>query len=140
MSVDVFVKIEKIEYRTVIKCLHLKGNTLAQIKAELSAVYGNFAPSFATVKRSTAEFKRNRTSLVDERLGRSITVTITDNIEEVYYMILDDRRIKFREIAKAVGISKERVYHTLTEELGMRKLSACCGCRACLLWTKNVFE
>ncbi|KAL6264243.1 hypothetical protein P5V15_004331 [Pogonomyrmex californicus] len=32
---------EKIEYRAVIKFLHLKGNTPAQIKIELDAVYGD---------------------------------------------------------------------------------------------------
>ncbi|KAL6255483.1 hypothetical protein P5V15_013817 [Pogonomyrmex californicus] len=39
-------------------------------------------------------------------------------------MVLDDRRIKIREIAEAMGISKEHVCHILTEELDMRKLSA----------------
>ncbi|KAL6252271.1 hypothetical protein P5V15_003009 [Pogonomyrmex californicus] len=39
-------------------------------------------------------------------------------------MVLDDRRIKVREIAEAMGISKERVCHIFTEELDMRKLSA----------------
>ncbi|KYQ51718.1 hypothetical protein ALC60_09165 [Trachymyrmex zeteki] len=56
---------EKIEYRAIIKFLHLKGNTSTQIKAELDAVYGDSAPSFATVKRWVAEFKRGRTSLAD---------------------------------------------------------------------------
>lgn len=126
MSVDVsvFVKMEKIEYRAVIKFLHLKGNTPAQIKAELDAVYGDFASSFAIVKRWAAKFKRDRTSLVDdERSGRP-TATTTDNIEKVHQMILDDRRVKIREIAEAVGISKESVCHILHEELSMRKLTA----------------
>ncbi|KAL6265813.1 hypothetical protein P5V15_002631 [Pogonomyrmex californicus] len=39
-------------------------------------------------------------------------------------MVSDDRRIKIREIAEAMGISKEHVCHILTEELDMRKLSA----------------
>lgn len=36
---------------SVIKFLHLKGNTPTQIKAELDTVYGDSAQSFATVKR-----------------------------------------------------------------------------------------
>ncbi|KYQ60538.1 hypothetical protein ALC60_00406 [Trachymyrmex zeteki] len=55
---------EKIEYCAIIKFLHLKGNTSTQIKAELDAVYGDSVPSFATVKRWVAEFKRGRTSSV----------------------------------------------------------------------------
>ncbi|KYN16546.1 hypothetical protein ALC57_11207 [Trachymyrmex cornetzi] len=116
---------EKIEYRAIIKFLHLKGNTSTQIKAELDAVYGDSAPSFATVKRWVIEFKRGRTSLADgERSGRPTTATTTDNIEEIHQMIMDNRRIKIREIAEAVCISKERVCHILTKELGMRKLTA----------------
>jgi [histone H3]-lysine36 N-dimethyltransferase SETMAR len=115
---------EKIEYRAVIKFLHLKGNTPAQIKAELDAVYGDSSPSFATVKRWVAEFKCGRTSLADdERSGRPITATTSDNIEKVHQMVLNDHRIKVREISEALNISKERVCHILTEELGMRKLT-----------------
>ena len=62
---SVFVKMEKIEYRAVIKYLFLKGNTPTQIKDELDAVYGEWdsAPSFTTVKFWAAEFKRGRTWL-----------------------------------------------------------------------------
>ncbi|XP_066907646.1 histone-lysine N-methyltransferase SETMAR-like [Halyomorpha halys] len=37
---------------------------------------------------------------------------------------MEDRRLKVREIAEAVGMSSEWVYHILTEELGMKKLSS----------------
>ena len=57
---SVFVKMEKIEYRAVIKYLFLKGNTPTQIKVELDTVYGDNAPSFTTVKFWAAEFKRGR--------------------------------------------------------------------------------
>lgn len=36
---------EKIEYRSVIKCLYLKGNAPTQIKVELDNVYGDSTPS-----------------------------------------------------------------------------------------------
>ena len=39
-------------------------------------------------------------------------------------MVLKDWRIEIRDIAKDVGISKERVYHILHEELDVRKLTA----------------
>ena len=51
------MKIDKIEYRAVIKYLFLKGNTPMQIKVELDSVYGNSARSFTTVKFWAAEFK-----------------------------------------------------------------------------------
>jgi len=39
-------------------------------------------------------------------------------------MVLDDRRMKVREIAETIGISKERVGYILHEELDMKKLCA----------------
>ena len=37
-------------------------------------------------------------------------------------MVLDDRRIKVREIAEVMNMSKERVCHMVNQHLGMRKL------------------
>jgi len=39
-------------------------------------------------------------------------------------MVLNDRRMKVREIAETIGISKERVGYILHEELDMKKLCA----------------
>jgi len=39
-------------------------------------------------------------------------------------MVLDNRRMKVREIAETTGISKERVGYILHEELDMKKLCA----------------
>jgi len=39
-------------------------------------------------------------------------------------MILDDRRMKVREIAETIGISKERVGYILHDKLDMEKLCA----------------
>ncbi|XP_029155672.1 uncharacterized protein LOC114928587 [Nylanderia fulva] len=112
-------------YRAVIKYLFLKGNTPTQIKDELDSVYGDSAPSFTTVKFWAAEFKRGRKSLGDdERSGRPKTATTDENIAKVHQMVLDDRRIKVREIAEVMNMSKERVCRILNQHLGMRKLSA----------------
>ncbi|KAL9916863.1 protein GVQW3-like [Glossina fuscipes] len=110
---------EKIEYRAVIKYLFLKGNTPTKIKAELDAVYGDSAsPSFTTVKFWVAEFRRGRTSLSDDdRSGRPKTATTDENKAKVHRMILDGRRVKIREIAEAMNMSKERVCHILNQDL-----------------------
>jgi hypothetical protein len=39
-------------------------------------------------------------------------------------MVLDDRRMKVREMTETIGISKERVGYILHEELDMKKLCA----------------
>ncbi|KAG7313617.1 hypothetical protein JYU34_000775 [Plutella xylostella] len=116
---------EKIEYRAVLKYLFLKGNAPTQIKDELDSVYGDSSPSFTTVKFWAAELKRGCKSFRhDERSGRPKTATTDDNIAKVHEMVLDDRRIKVREIAEAMKMSRERVCHILNQDLGMRRLSA----------------
>jgi len=45
----IFCKIEKTEFRAVIKHLHMKDLTLKEIKTELNNVYSTSAPAFATV-------------------------------------------------------------------------------------------
>ena len=47
-----------------------------------------------------------------------------ENVTQIHDLVLADRRLKVREIAETVGISKDRVGHILHEILGMRKLSA----------------
>ncbi|GFV72493.1 HTH_48 domain-containing protein [Trichonephila clavipes] len=85
VDVSVFVKMDKIEYRAVIKYLFLKGNTPTHIKDELDSVYGDSASSFTTVKFWAAEFKRGHQSLrEDERSGRLNTATTDENFAKIF--------------------------------------------------------
>ena len=45
-------------------------------------------------------------------------------IAKVHKMVLEDCRLKVREISEAIGKSSERACYILSEELGMEKLSA----------------
>lgn len=115
----------KLEYRAVIKFFVLDGLSPKEIHPKLIKVYGDSAPSMSTVKKWAAEFKRGRTSLEDDpREGRPKTATTPEIIEKIHVIVMDDRRVKVREIAKIVGISEERVRNILHQELGMRKLCA----------------
>lgn len=120
-----FVNMEKISHRYVIQYFHLKGLSPTNIKAELDSTLGESAPSFTTVKYWVAEFKRGRTSCQDEhRSGRPNEVTTPEMVKKIHKMVLDDRRLKVRELADMVGISKSAVHRILTENLDMRKLCA----------------
>lgn len=124
MSTD-FRKMEKEQYRSVIRFLFLEGKSRSEIKERLDAVYGDSSPSMATVKNWFNEFQRGRTSVFDEpRSGAPKMATTEDNVTKIHDLVLADRRLKVREIAETVGISKDRVGHILHEILGMRKLSA----------------
>jgi histone-lysine N-methyltransferase SETMAR len=79
--------------------------------------------SFSTIKKWAAEFKRGPTSLEnDPREGCPKSVPPPEIIGQVHDMVLDDRRMKVREIAETIGISKEHVGYILHEELDMKKL------------------
>lgn len=120
-----FLKMEKIEIRAVIKYFVKKGFSAKEIEDEFRGVLGEASPSKATICRWTAEFQRGRESIGDDpRSGRPKSVTSPEIIKQISYMVLDDRRLKVREIAEAIGISTGSAYSILTENLGMKKLCA----------------
>ena len=59
-----------------------------------------------------------------ERPSSPKEVTSQEMIDEIHDIVLNDRRLKVREISETVMISVGRVWHILHECLGMRKLSA----------------
>ena len=72
-----------------------------------------------------AEFKQSRTSCQDKhRSGQPNEVTTTKMGKKIHKMVLDDRRLKVREIAALVGILKCAVHCILTDNLDMRNLCA----------------
>jgi len=98
---------EKEQYRSVIRFLFLEGKSRSEIKERLDAVYGDSSPSMATVKNWFNEFQRGRTSVFDEpRPGAPKTATTEDNVTKILDLVLADPRLKVREIAETVGISK----------------------------------
>jgi hypothetical protein len=62
---------DKIEYRAVIKFFGKEGLTLNKIHSKFIKVYGDSSPSFSTIKKRAAEFKRGRTSLVHNAIGKN---------------------------------------------------------------------
>ena len=103
----------KVEYRTVIRYLYLKGKTGQEKHCELTNVYGSSAPSNAQVKFWVGEFKRSRTFLEDEtRSGRPSDATDEEICNKVRDLVYSDRRIKVEEIAKALHISHGSVLTT----------------------------
>ena len=119
----------KVEYRAVIRYLHLKGKTGKEIHCELVDVYGSSAPSYAQVKFSIGEFKRCRMSLEDEaRSGRPLDATDEEMCKKVWDLVYSDRRIQVEEIAQALGMRKltaRWVPKSLSDEQMATRASVC---------------
>jgi len=88
-------------------------------------VYGECAPSYATVKHWAAEFCQGRSSLEDEpQLGRLSEAVCEENCRAVENTVLQKRRVNVQVIADTVGISTGSVKTILREHLLMRKVCA----------------
>jgi len=96
---------DKIEYRVVIKFFVKEGLMPNEIHLKFIKVYGDSSPSFSTIEKWAAEFKRGHTSLEDDpREGHPKSATTSEIIEQVHDMVLDDRRMKVHETAETIGI------------------------------------
>ncbi|XP_036336110.1 histone-lysine N-methyltransferase SETMAR-like [Rhagoletis pomonella] len=119
------MKMVKIAHRYVQQYLYLKGLSPSNKKAEIDSTLGESALSFTTVKYWVAQFKRGPTSCQDEhRSGRPNEVTTPEMVKKIHKAVMDDRRLKVREVADIVGILKSMVHRILSDDLEMKKLWA----------------
>jgi transposase len=116
---------DKIKYRTIIEFLTKEHCQAANIHERLVNVYGNSAPSLATVKNWMRQVKWERDSLEDEqRCGRPSTAVTEDNVKSVENQVLEDRRISIRRIADILGIGHRAVQIILHEHFNMSKVTS----------------
>jgi transposase len=101
---------DKIEHRAVIKFFVKESLTPNEIHSKFIKVYGDSSPSFSTIKKWAAEFKRGRTSLEDDPCeGCPKSATTPEIIEQVHVMVLEDWQMRVREISETIRISTECV-------------------------------
>ncbi|GFO20602.1 histone-lysine N-methyltransferase SETMAR-like protein [Plakobranchus ocellatus] len=114
-----------IKQRSVIEFLAAEGCSAANSHARMKTVYGEMYISDCAVRKWVRTFKGEdprETILHDrKRSGRPLSASDTAHREKVDCMIRANQRVKQKEIADEVGISKERVHHTVTTVLGLQK-------------------
>ncbi|XP_033221847.1 histone-lysine N-methyltransferase SETMAR-like, partial [Belonocnema kinseyi] len=109
----------------LIKHYYLRKKTISETKAYLDKYYADSVPLIGTIHKWFTEFRCGRTSTVDaERSGRPKEVTTPENVEKIHDMMLNDPKVKLREVANAVCILLERVGNIVHSVLGMKKLCA----------------
>ena len=103
----------------------LRRKTLSEIKAKLDKYYSNSAPSYGMVQKWFTEFCCGCTSTETvPSPGRPNDITTPEMLNKIHDIVLNDPKVKVREIAEIVFISIERVVNILHKNFYMRKLCA----------------
>jgi transposase len=111
--------------RAVIRFLNTKQKSPTENHKEVLEVYGENVISRKQVLVWCDQFKDGRTSLLDEeRTGRPTTACNAVNERRVEQILLTDRRMKLKDIAYTLNLSKTTVYRIVHYTLGYRKVSA----------------
>jgi len=92
---------------------------------KIQQAFGDDAMSITRLKEWYNSFKDGSTSVDSEpRHGRPSTSRNDNVINQVWTLIMQDRRITVQELADEVGVSIGSVHAILTADLGLRRVSA----------------
>ena len=86
-------------------------------------MFGDKAPSYSTVKNWLNEFNCGHRSLKEEvREARPKTAVVSENIDVVRELIMQDRHATCREIKASLGISATSIHSILHKHLTVNKI------------------
>ena len=117
-------KMDKFEIRVAIKYFYKKGMLPKEIHEDFMETLGKESPSYNTVKKWEAEFKRGRQTVEDERSGGAVDAIADKNFMVVHTLVMCDMMRDLQSIAYEVGISFGAVPSILIDILGVSKVSA----------------
>ncbi|KYQ48359.1 Histone-lysine N-methyltransferase SETMAR [Trachymyrmex zeteki] len=117
------MELTRENFRAMIYYDFRRGLSRQECIDQFTSTFGDKAPSFATVKRWYNEFNRGRRSLTDEsREGRPKSVVVSENIDAVQKLIMQDRHVIYCEIETTLGISSTSIYKILHDHLAVKKV------------------
>jgi hypothetical protein len=92
---------------------------------ELYSVFGDQAPPYSTVTRWSKWFREGREEIEDQpRIGRPVTETTSDNIEEVRCLIDEDPHLTIDVIQEETRLSRGTIERIICDHLKLRKITA----------------
>jgi AraC-like DNA-binding protein len=116
---------EKVEQHICIKFCQKVGHSSSETYDIIQKAFGNEAMGCTQVKEWFRHFKEGWTSAEsDEHSGRPSTSRNQVMIDKVLSAMLDNRRITIRELSDEMGLSFGLIQSILTEDLGMKYVSA----------------
>jgi len=116
---------QRLEQRYCIKFCQKLGDTQVETIRKIQQAFGDNAMSITRIKEWYNCFKDGSTSVDSEpRHGRLSTSRNDNVINQVWTLVMQDRRITVRELAGEVGVSTGSVHTILTADLGLRIVSA----------------
>ena len=119
------MELESRDFRAMIFYDFKRGLSVTDCSDQLSATFGESAPSKPTVYKWYREFSLGRKSIkVDPSPGRPVSVTTQENVEAVRKLVDRDRRITYDEIQEELGLSSTTIHKILHEHLKLRKVCA----------------
>ena len=105
------MELNRKHFRAIIFYNFWRGLTQQQCIDELNSVFGDKAPWRTSVYRWCGEFNRLCSSLQDEfRESRPKSVVVSETIDAVYQLNLQDRHVTYRKIEKTLGISGTSIH------------------------------
>jgi hypothetical protein len=116
---------EKVEQRSCIKFCQKLGHSYSETYDIIEKAFGNEAMGRTQVKVWFRWFKEGQTSIEsDECSGRPSTSRNPVMIDKEHSAVLDNRTITIRELSDELVLSFGLVQSILTENLGMKRVSA----------------
>ncbi|XP_013792742.1 putative uncharacterized protein FLJ37770 [Limulus polyphemus] len=116
---------ERLEQRYCIKFCQKLGDSQVETIRKIQTAFGDDAMGITQIKEWYNRFKDGRTTVESEPCSsRPSTCQNEQVIAKVNAMVMRDRRVTIREIAKEVGISTFSAHSIMTEDLAMKRVAA----------------
>jgi hypothetical protein len=116
---------KNLEQRINIKFCMKIGKNASETLALLTVVYGEYAMKKLSVFEWRKQLKEGQQDVQgDPRSGQPKMERADANVDRVRTLVHSDQRLGVRLIVEELSMNRETVQQIITEDLGMRKISA----------------